>query len=326
MRKSGVILILLLFMLGCKKSDPCTDIPDITIDFTYNSLIEEIHSISDTFELRSFFKEHPMVRDYFFQAPQYPSESAMLEDVMSLLKNPYLDTLYQETNRFFNEEQLSLELENAFKRIRSYYPEYKVPKVETVYSGFGSDIYFSDSLLIIGLDYYLGEEASFRPNVYDYLKSRLTPEHLVPQIVQFTSLKFNSTESGERTILDEMVYYGKALEFTKTILPCTADSLIMGYNSKSMASSLRSEGFLWSYFVDNALLYDKTPLNLTKYIDERPGIPEIDPICPGRIGQWIGWRIVQKFRDEKEPSFQAFMKLTDAGEVLMQSKYRPRNR
>lgn len=326
MNKSWVISIVFLLVMACGKGDPCQDIPNIDLDLDYVSFVDQIHSVEDTADLSAFLEANPIVRNYFFLANDYPSKAEMLTEVFDLIKNPFVDTLYQETKRFIDEEKLKQDFETAFKRIKSYYPEYKVPKIQTVYSAFGNDVFFSDSLVVIGLDYYLGPEASYHPNVHDYLLARLTPEHLVPHIIQFTSLKFNeTTDTEERTILEEMIYYGKALEFTKTMLPCLADSVIMGYNSEVYASSVRSEGFLWSYFVDNALLYDKSPLNLTKYIDERPGIPEIDPICPGRIGQWIGWRIIQKYQNEEGLDFQDLMKLTDANGVLLQSKYRPRN-
>ena len=327
MNKSWIISFFLVLVMACGKDDACTDIPNIDLDLDYVSLVDEVHSVKDTAALRAFFDSNPIVRDYFFLAQEYPSESEMLNEVFNLIKNPFVDTLYQQTKQIIDESLLEQDLETAFKRIKSYYPEYKVPKVKTVYSAFGNDVYFSDSLVVIGLDYYLGPEASYRPNVYEYLIARLTPDHLVPHIIQFTSLKFNDTsEEVERTVLEEMVYYGKALEFTKTMLPCVADSLIMGYGSEAMASSIKSEGFLWSYFVDNALLYDKTPLNLTKYIDERPGIPEIDPICPGRIGQWIGWRIIENYREEEDIDFVELMKVTDANDVLMKSRYRPKNK
>jgi len=327
MNKSWVIGFVLVLVMACGNDDPCETIPNIDLDLEFVSLLDDIHSVVDTTALKAFLTANPIVRDYFFLADEYPSESEMLNEVFNLIKNPFVDTLYQETKQIIDEAQLEQELETAFKRIKSYYPEYRVPKVKTVYSAFGNDVYFSDSLVVIGLDYYLGPEASYRPNVYDYLVARLTPDHLVPHIIQFTSLKFNDTSDEiERTMIDEMVYYGKALEFTKTMLACVADSLIMGYGSETMASSIKSEGFLWSYFVDNALLYDKTPLNLTKYIDERPGIPEIDPICPGRIGQWIGWNIIQNYREEEGIDFLALMKVTDANEVLMKSRYRPKNK
>ena len=172
----------------------------------------------------------------------------------------------------------------------------------------------------------MGEEASFRPNVYEYVRTRLTPEHLVPQLVQFTSLKFNKTDNKKRSLLEEMIYYGKALEFTKQMLPCVPDNIIMGYTAQQMADSEVSEAVIWSHFVENKLFYSQDPLNITKYVDERPAIPEIDKVCPGRIGQWLGWQIVKAYREETGADFVELMNETDAQKILTRSKYRPRPR
>lgn len=328
MRKVLIFFFISTILFSCKE-DSCDNFPnidDVDVILDFEDLTGEINSLETKEQLKSFLAANPVVRDDFFQAASYTSEEEMLTETLKLIQNPYIDTLYQEVQRIFDVKNLEIELENAFRRIKYFYPEFKTPKVRTVYSGFGNDITYIDSILVIGLDYYLGEEASFRPDEYEYVKSRLTPDHLMPHLMQFTSNKFNDTNLNDRTILDEMVFYGKALHFVKKVLPCTPDSLIMGYKADEMLNAGVSEQYLWAYFVDNALLYDKKPLNIAKFIEERPGIPEIDRICPGRIGQWLGWRIVAKYEEETDADFSDLMTKTDAREVLMRSKYKPRSR
>ncbi len=328
MRKVLIFFAIGLVLFSCKddRCDSFPDISNISINLDFEDLTGEIHTIDTEEELAAFLAANPIVRDDFFQAGNYKSEAEMLTETMKILSNPYVDTLYQEVTRIFDVDKLRDELEDAFSRIKYFYPDFEAPKVRTVYTGFGNDIYYNDSLLVIGLDYYLGPEASFRPDEHEYVKVRLTPDHLVPHLIQFTSNRFNDTNVDDRTILDEMVFYGKALHFVKTMLPCTPDSLVIGYNTEQMLNTEVSEPYLWAYFVDNALLYDKKPLNIAKFIEERPGIPEIDRRCPGRIGQWLGWQIVAQFESETDTDFQELMTKTDSRQVLMQSKYRPRNR
>lgn len=276
--------------------------------------------------LRNYLNTNPGERDYFYTIFAYRTDEQLLSANYELLQNEFVDTLYQETMSLIDADMVGYELDKAYRRVKKVYPDFEPPKVQAVYSGFGKDIYLTDSLLIIGLDYYLGEKASFRPNVYDYLRVRLTPDHLVPQLLQFTSLKFNETKSGKRTILEEMIYYGKAMEFTSEMVPCAADSVIMGYTGKEFADATVSEGVIWAHFLERKLLYSDIPSNITKYIDERPGIPEIDKNCPGRIGQWLGWQIVKAYREEKGLSITELMNETDAQKILTQSKYRPRSR
>lgn len=276
--------------------------------------------------LRNYLEANPKERDYFFGLFAFRTDEQLLNDNYELLQNDFVDTLYQETMNLIDAGVVSHELDKAYKRVKKVFPSFEAPKVQAVYSGFGKDIYLTDSLLIIGLDYYLGETASFRPNVYDYLRIRLTPDHLVPQLLQFTSLKFNETKKGKRTILEDMIYYGKAMEFVKEMQPCVEDNIIMGYTDKQIADAMVSEGVIWAHFLERKLLYSDVPSNITKYIDERPSVPEIDKNCPGRIGQWLGWQIVKAYREENEVSIEELMKETDAQKILTQSKYRPRSR
>lgn len=288
-----------------------------------NSTITQITSIE---RIGMYLQEHPRERELMALTFSYVTSDELDWENFGTLENPYVDTLYQEILQFVNVGQLRFDLDRAYAKVNNHFSDFNAPKVEMVYSGFGRDIFISDSLLVIGIDYYLGEQASFRPNVYDYLKTRLTPEHLVPQVMQFTSLQFNQTKADKRSLIEEMIYYGKALAFAQEMLPCTAPHLIMGFSPQEIANAEVSEAVIWNYFLDNQLIYSEDPNNISRYIDERPAVPEIDKICPGRIGQWVGWQIVQKYREETGVSFSELMQETDAQKILTQSKYRPRLR
>jgi hypothetical protein len=288
-----------------------------------NSAIEDLSTIQ---AIDTYLLANPKEYEYFKFVFNFQTEEGLMDENYRLLQNPYVDTLYQETLRLISAQEVAYELDQAFARLKSTYPEFEAPKVQTVYSAFGKDVYMSDSLIVIGLDYYLGEEASYRPNVYDYILKRLTPDHLVPQIMQFMSLPYNETAEGQRSVLDEMIYYGKAFAFAKQMLPCTADSLIVGYSSQDLANATVSEAVIWNHFLEEKLLYSEQPVHITRYIDERPNVLELDRRAPGRIGQWLGWQIVKAYKEETETDFEDLMDETDAQKILTQSKYRPRSR
>ena len=310
--------------LETNKGKRLKDIYDI---FSASSITRITGTESTSLEpLKTYLESNPVEKDYFYTLFAFRSDEQLLQDNFDLLQNPFVDTLYQETINLIDAGLVSYELDRAYARLQKHYPEFESPKVKAVYSGFGADIYFSDTLIVLGMDYYLGENASYRPTVYDYIRIRLTPDHLVPQLLQFTSLKFNKNIEGKRNVLEEMISYGKALEFSKEMLPCVPDSLIMGYTNQQLANATVSEGVIWSHFVENKLLYSDSPSNIKKYVDERPFVPEIDKICPGRIGQWVGWQIVRAYREETGVDFVDLMNETDAQKILTQSKYRPRYR
>ena len=329
MVKYGWFLLLLLAFFSCKKKgcDQTHDVSKIQLDVTIDHLEEKLFQIENQEELGLFLDANPLIKEQFFSASSYPSEKIMLEEVFKLIKNPYTDSLYQDVKRVFKQgEALERQLESAFKRIKYYYPEFEPPKVRTVVSGFGNDVYLTDSLIIIGLDYFLTGHTQYKPDLYDYFLQRMTPAHLVPSIIMHISNRYNHTDLSDRTMLSEMVFYGKAYQFTKKIMPCVADSLIVGYTHQQMADSEVSETYIWSHFVENALIYEKSGVLINKYIGERPSIPEIAPKCPGRIGRWLGWKVIQAYERKTGDDIVALMKETDTRKLFMQSKYRPQRR
>ncbi|MCY1379710.1 gliding motility-associated lipoprotein GldB [compost metagenome] len=80
---------------------------------------------------------------------------------------------------------------------------------------------------------------------------------------------------------------------------------------------------IWAHIIDRELLNSENPAVNAKYFGERPYVGEISGDCPGRVGQWLGWRIVELYRMKNpQVSLQELMLNEDAGAILRGSKYR----
>ena len=172
-----IILITLFFGLltSCGK-DSC-EIPDeitsIPLEIEIERLEDIMFSVGSEKEMSNFLDENPVLKTYFLASDQYPHDSILIKSLYSRVQDPYIDTLLQETrNEFRDLEDIKSELVSAFKHLKYFYPNIKTPKVQTMITGFGSaELFVSDSLIIIGLDYYIG------PNNFTYFK-RVYPRRL----------------------------------------------------------------------------------------------------------------------------------------------------
>lgn len=219
------------------------------------------------------------------------------------------------------------QLETAFKVIKYHYPDFVAPDVKTFVSGLSQDLLISDSLMVFGIDFFIGKDATYKPNVYEYIQKRYERYNMVPAALLLLSNKFNETNVKERNLLSEMINTGKAYYFVETILPCAPDSVIIGYPEQKLADVHHNEGRIWAHFIEKSLLFDRNPFILNKYIGERPSTPEIDSSAPGRIGTWVGWQIVRKYM-ERNPkvSLPELMAETDYQKIFNESKYKPEKR
>ena len=270
---------------------------------------------------------HPAFARYYLQAGQAPSAEALANSLAQLATNPDLEKLGRETaTAFADSAGLRRELAAMFGRVKYYYPDFKTPLATTYVSGLlGKDIFINDSLMVLSLDWYIGPKASYRPDLPAYMLRRYRPTNLLPTLATAVAGKYLPRKLTAPTVLDEMVTQGKRLYFAGQMLPCTPDSLLLGYTQKELSGVEFNEAKVWGHFLENNLLYSSTPFLIQKYVAERPNVPEIDRTCPGRIGQWLGLRIVRKYMAEHPAvTLPQLMAEKDAQRILNESHYRPK--
>ncbi len=249
------------------------------------------------------------------------------EKLWSFTNNPALKNFYKNsinTKEGIKIDSLQSALNQAFKAIKYYYPTLKTPKVYTVFSGFsGKDLVVSDSTIVIGLDFFVGKNAIYRPQVYDYQLIRYEKEYIVPSILNIYATKYAIVDPADKSLLADMLFYGKCYEFTKTMIPNAADSLIIGYTNKQLDETEISQEFVWGHFIDQKLLFESNPFRKAKYLDERPATQEISPDCPGMIARWVGWKIIKKYvENNADISFVDMMADNRAQTIFEKSKYK----
>lgn len=310
------------------EAEECVESPEVTSTVTIEleQLQNVLPAVQSKEELVSFLTTHPVIRDYVLHRTEYPSDSVFINTLYQRFTNPYLDSLLIETNRIFGDQtNLKNELETAFTNLHYYYPEITLPKIQTIVTGLDSDLFISDTLIIVGLDFYLGAGAKFRPDMYDYILRQYTPENIVPSIMLLYGIdgRMNATNNTDHTALADMIAYGKSYYFAKRMLPCKADSIFMNYTQKEIEGSRKNQDLIWFRFVEDKVLYATGSQVKQRYLGERPKTIEVGPECPGRIGQWVGWQIVESYmKNHPDASLQQLMKLDNADKLFKESKYK----
>jgi len=320
-------LMLMTWISSCNTNDQEVPVVDgIEVEIDIKRWDHEIFELTTKEQVAGFLRENPMYNHHFLQADQYPHDSLVVNYLNAFVSNPASKVLQQEISSVFGKlEPLKGDLEKAFRYLLYYYPETTIPKVYTAVSGFaGNDLFVSDSVIIIGLDYYLGEQATHRPLEFpQYILKRYRQEYIVPSIFLLWSSGLNKTEMEDKTMLAEMVYYGKAYHFTRQILPFKPDSLLIGYSGAEIVEVNQHQDVIWAHFIEKQLLYETSHFTKKKYMDERPKTLEIGNKCPGRIGEWLGWQIVEKYTNEQQISLPDLMEISDARQIFTQSNYKP---
>jgi hypothetical protein len=325
-RNLALFSCLLTFAFSCKTDNrEVVNTSSVQMDIVVENLDQELFNSKSVQDVQFFLNKHSHLKLLYFT--DVPTDTSQLANQLySMSQNSgfqefrsQIDTIIADRNQTIVEP-----LKEAFKRMKVYYPEFQAPKIQFMVSGFaGSDLYVSDSLVIVGLDFFGGPKALYRPNVFDYQLRKYQKEYIVPSIVFFLSNKYNYLDASDATLLSEMVGYGKSYEFVKQMMPDIPDSLVLGYSQDNLRRTYNSQLDIWSFFITNKLLYEKNELKKQKYIGERPFTVEIGNKVPGGIGKWLGWRIVSKYMEENpKVTLQDLMKNGNSGQILQESGYK----
>lgn len=324
-----VIGIVLLIFFSCgSKNETCelnSEILSQDLDIEVIRLEQEFFAADSKEDFQYLLENYPEFTKIYLQADLYSSADSLTADLLRIHQDSAMQVLNDSVQFVYADfSDVEKELENAFKYIQHYFPDFQVPKVYTFVSGFNSDLVVTEELIVIGLDYFLPATHSFQPELPRYMAERYEKAYIVPMIVTAISARYNQTNPADNSMLAEMIYYGKAYHFTKAILPCTSDQFIIGYTPDQIAESFANEEYIWAHFVENELLYETNPFEIRKYMGEAPFTDAISTVAPGRLGRWLGWNIVDDYVFNQEVSLPELMRNSNAEEIFRQSGYRPR--
>lgn len=318
MKKFTILLFFATIFVACEKKDKVQEkIDKIPLELKVERF-DKLFYETDPKDLSTLKNEFP----YFFPSG---NEDAVWTDKM---KNPLLRELHDEVQKQFgNFSTETNKLEQLFRRIKFYFPKTNVPKVITLISEVDTQAkaIYADSLLLISLDVYLGKEHRFYVDFPNYQKMGFEKSQMLPDVVSDFSMRL-IPPPADRTLLSQMIYFGKELYLKDILLPNLADDVKIAYTPEQIAWCEDNEGYVWRYFVDEKLVYDSDAKLGGRFINPAPfskfGL-EIDNESPGRIGMWIGWQIVRSYMKNNDVSLQQLLQ-TDAKEIFDNSKYKPK--
>ncbi len=314
------LLVFVLMVFGCNsKNKTEKEIEKVPVDITIERF-DKTFAEATVKDLPELKKEYPV----FF--PQQYADSIWVQRIQDTLQQQ----LHREViKRFPDETVLEDDLSGLFQHIKYYFPKFKIPKVYTTTSDvdYKNKVILTDSLLVIAIDTYLGAEHPFYEGIQKYIVKNLKPSQITQDIATAYAKQLIS-KPRNRSLLAQMVYFGKEMYLKELWLPETTDAEKMGYTQTEYIWVQENEVEMWRYFVENELLYSTDPKLLPRFIDPAPFSKfylEIDNESPGMTGRYLGWQIVRAYMKNNPANVRQLM-LMDADEIFKNSKYKPNKR
>lgn len=243
------------------------------------------------------------------------------------MRDPVQIEINKEVERVFRDfEDIEKDLNDLYKHLNYYKKDFKVPNVLTVtnFVDFRNKIIVTDTIVLIALDNFLGANHHFYNGIQKYLAKNFNQEQITVALADYYAEK-EIIDTSKQYFLSEMIKEGKKLYCKDLLLPLKSDAEKIGYTERELEWARQNEANIWSYFIEEEVLYNSDPKLTYRFITPAPfskfGL-NFDNESPGRIGAYIGWQIVRAYANNNDVAIDKLMR-TPAKEIFEFSKFKP---
>jgi len=312
------LVVILLCFLSCENDSKVEkEIAKIDIDVQVERF-EKLFAEASPKDLPKLKAEYPFMfsRQYHDSIWIARMQDTLQQEMFSEIQKKYAD--FTEIND---------DIKSLFQHLKYYYPAFKSPRVITLINDveYRNKTIVTDSIALIAIDNYLGSDHMFYGNIQKYIRQNFE----APQIVSDLATEYAQQQiyqPSRKSLLDEMVYFGKILYFKDVMIPFKSDAEKIGYTQEELDWAIENEPNIWQFFVERELLFETDPKLAGRFINPAPFTKfnlELDAESPGRLGQYIGWQIVRAYMENNDADFNDMLQM-DATELFNKSKFKPR--
>lgn len=266
---------------------------------------------------------------YVFLGDAIHTESGQ-QQLFDYITDPQIRAIYLDTREVWPDVvNLERELTEAFRYYRYHFPDEQIPQIFTYISGLDYDypIKFQGNVMVIGLDLYLGggHPLYSKVGLAEFRRFDMDPRFVAVDVFRMLAEnKLQATGYVPEQLLDFMIYEGKILYFLDSMLPEHPDSIKIAYSHQQfqwMQTNLES---VWTFFLENELLYSSHRPSIVKFIGEAPFTAQFSHDSPPRTAAYIGWQIIREYmRNHPEVSLAELLLEKDSRKILQGSRFRP---
>ncbi len=331
-----VLFAVILLLAGCGSPErPDIPITDVALHLEIGRLDREVfHTVPDSMQAlnrKAYASYGGFYRTYIEDILQgAPLEDPRMTAVLGRFVNDpdWASTQTAVDTVLGDLEPERLEFENGFKRLKVLFPDSITPRIVAFNSGYNYGIYPTDSVLGIGLEWFIGRDhpviGYLAPEAFpQYVKDRMRPEMLVPSAMKGWLLVHYTHDIQGADLLTNLVETGKVMTLLDELLPDTDPALKFAFSKEQLAWCQKNEYEIWKDIVTKDQLYSRRTEDIGRWMNDGPFTSGLPRESPGHIGEWIGYRMVSAFRDANPGISWEHLMAMDDSRIILKS-YKPR--
>lgn len=340
MKKLWIIGLAALILVGCKQEskrqywDADMESQHIEIVRVDNAILN-VKEASAKEDIQALYDSFPEFMPYWVDDVMRVPDEFIRDSLAAFIRQTQELNEYEQ-NMFADISWLQQSLDQSFTRIHYLWPDMETPSLYLYPSflvplyfydiGYSKTIYyFGDNWFGIDADMYLGADFPYyQQALYEYKMPNVNPARIPVDFVHTYLSQSIAYVSLKKQWLDRAVYEGKIMYLTAQIFDDRTGYEVMGWTQEQWNWAVQNEAAVWDFIMTEKHLYTDETRIINEYMNDAPFTSAVGQDSPGRLGIWIGWRIVEQYMEKNpEVSLQQLMAEPDAQKILTNSKYKP---
>lgn len=322
-----------VLLLSCNSAQKTPDISAIDVPLStirFEQSLFTMDTLRLDVSLQKLAGQVPFFTQDFLYNILATSPQTAVKDVPQFMR-AYQSMYKQASTQFASIKTEEAAIKEGLKYVKYYFPAYKLPIKLITFIGpinsFGNII--TIDALAIGLQMYLGKNdpiyvSEEGQSLYPiYVSRRFERSYMATNCMKNIMDDMFPLQDAGAPLCEQMVEAGKRLYFLKQVQPNTPDSIVTGYTAAQLEGCYKSEKDIWSFFVQNNLLFQKDPSLIGDYMTDGPKTAVFGDASPGFIGQFVGYQIVEAWLQKNKGLSLAKVMQTPAKIIFEQAKYKP---
>lgn len=320
--KSFLLFALICFsVLSCSRDRLKVDIDDVKIDTKFVNLDSIlIKTTNSDLIINHHILENSITDIYNYQLGYClqignVSDTALVNSINQFRKDQAINKIEKRIQfKFSNLQDHKSEIIDGLKHLKFHFKNSKIPKnVVFMNSLFQSNAFCTENEIGIGLERYLGKETDVIKSLpsepfYDWIKESMNSDFLVRDAL-CSWIMTHYVPEKEGNLAENIVKWGKIIYLTEASLPSKNKNIIIRYTKSDYDWALKNEFSIWKFLVDQKYLFKINELIESNFLKEAPFTTGLPSESPDRLGQFIGWRMVQNFMNKNDISLNELLKI-----------------
>jgi len=230
-------------------------------------------------------------------------------------KDTFIQKLEKEIATRFPSTQKSEEsILDGFRFLKTHLPKAKMPQhIVFMNSLFVSNAFSTEKDIAIGLERYLGAKSPSIQRLpsepyYDWVKEGMDALYLERDVLA-SWINAHLVKEVDGNLAEKMIRWGKVLYLTKAAFPEMDNSIIVRYAKQDYQWATENEAFFWKYLIDQEFLFKIDERVVQNMLSDGPFTPGLPEKAPDRLGQYLGFKMVQQYMEKSKSSFANLLKV-----------------